>query len=140
MTIRTIIDTGPLVAFFFKGDTHHDWAVTQFGSLKRPLLTCEPVLAEACYLLASGGIDPSHVLQAVARGGLKIEFSLNSEIDAVGRLVTRYRDVGMSVADACLVRMSELHAHSQVLTIDQDFLVYRRDGRRTIPLVAPFDH
>lgn len=140
MTVSTIIDAGPLVAFFSKRDLHHDWAAEQFGRLMRPLLTCEAVLTEACFLLESGGIDPAHVLQAVAKGGLKVDFSLSEEIDAVSRLMTRYRDIEISLADACLVRMSEMKAQSQVMTIDRDFLVYRRDGRRTIPLVAPFDH
>jgi predicted nucleic acid-binding protein len=140
VTVATIIDAGPLVAFFSKRDLHHDWAVAQFARLMRPLLTCEPVLTEACYLLESGGIDPTHVLQAVSKGGLKVDFSLTSEIGRVSHLMMQYRDAGISLADACLVRMSEMKPQSQVMTIDRDFLVYRRDGRRTIPLVAPFDH
>ena len=138
MSIRTIVDTGPLVAFFSKGDSHHDWAVEQFASLTPPLFTCEPVITEVCFLLAGTGVGPNHALEAVARGGLKVDFALVAEIDPIRRLMARYRDAGISLADACLVRMSEIHSRCQVMTVDRDFLIYRRDGRRTIPLIAPF--
>ena len=138
MTLRTIVDTGPLVAFFNKADSHHDWAVEQFARLTPPLLTCEPVLSEVCFLLAAGGLSPVLALDTITRGALRLEFSLSTEIEAVRRLMVRYRDIGASLADICLVRMSEIHARCEVMTIDRDFLVYRRDGRRTIPLIAPF--
>lgn len=138
MTVCTLIDTGPLVAFFSHNDTHHAWAVEQLERLSPPLFTCEAVLTEACYLLKSAGGRASDVLEFAARGGLKIGFELKGELEAVHRLIVRYRDVGISLADACLVRMSETHPRCEVLTIDRDFLVYRRDGRRTIPLIAPF--
>ena len=138
MTLRTIVDTGPLVAFFAKGDTHHDWAIEQFANTAPPLLTCEAVVTETCYLVASAGGNPNAVLDFAVRGALQLAFSLEAELDAVRRLMTRYRDAGISLADACLVRMSELQPRSQVMTIDRDFLIYRRDGRLTIPLIAPF--
>ena len=43
----------------------------------------------------------------------------------------------MSLADACLVRMAELHSGSTVLTVDSDFTVYRMHGRRVIPVILP---
>lgn len=139
MTAQTILDTGPLVAFLNASDSHHEWASAQWGRLKPPLLTCETVLAEACFLLRSRGQDPAVVVDMVARGALRPEFSLANEADAIRRLMRRYADIGASLADICLVRMSELHSNCRVLTTDSDFLIYRRDGRRTIPLIAPFD-
>jgi predicted nucleic acid-binding protein len=136
--LHTIVDAGPLVAFFNRSDGHHDWAAAQFGSLKPPLLTCEAVLSEACFLLRAGGIDPALVLDAVARGAVRPDFSLAAETEPVRRLLRRYADLGASLADICLVRMSEIHSNCRVLTLDSDFLVYRREGRRAIPLIAPF--
>ena len=43
----------------------------------------------------------------------------------------------MSLADACLVRMSEIEKNCQVLTIDSDFKLYRKHGRRVIPIIMP---
>jgi predicted nucleic acid-binding protein len=137
--LRTIVDTGPLVAFFNEADSYHDWATEQFARLVPPLLTCEAVIGEACFLLARGSIDPNGPLHALARGALRLDFSLGTEIEPVRRLMNRYKDAGVSLADACLVRMSEIHPRCEILTIDRDFLFYRRDGRRTIPLIAPFE-
>ncbi len=139
MSRHTIVDAGPLVAFFNQSDTHHNWAVAQFARLKPPLLTCEAVLSETCFLLISRELNPTLPLDFVARGAMRVEFSLAAEIEPVRRLMRRYRDTGVSFADACLVRMSEIYPDCTVLTIDRDFLIYRRDGRRTIPLLAPFE-
>ena len=53
MTEKVILDTGPLVALLDAGDKAHDWTIRQFQQITGPLLTCEPVLAEAMYLLRS---------------------------------------------------------------------------------------
>lgn len=96
-------------------------------------------MTEACFLLRSGRIDPAVALDAVRRGAIKLGFSLLDEIEPVSRLMRRYANVGASLADVCLVRMSELYSDCEVLTLDRDFLIYRRDGRRVIPLIAPFE-
>ena len=77
------------------------------------------------------------LLALLSAEGLALEFSLAGEVSAVRRLVARYRDRPMSLADACLVRMSELLSDSSVITIDEDFHVYRRHGRQVIPLISP---
>lgn len=138
MSPRTIVDTGPLVAFFSKTDSHHAWATEQFTRVTTPLLSCEAVMSEVCFLLYAEGSNADHALKAVARGAIRLDFSLGAEIESVCRLMARYRDAGVSLADACLVRMSEIHPRCEVMTLDRDFLIYRREGRRTIPLIAPF--
>jgi predicted nucleic acid-binding protein len=49
----------------------------------------------------------------------------------------RYRNRPMSLADACLVRLSEIHATGLVLTLDGDFRIYRRHGNKVIPVRMP---
>jgi hypothetical protein len=49
----------------------------------------------------------------------------------------KYRDLPATLADACLVRMSEVHVDSVVFTLDRYFRVYRRNGRQAIPLISP---
>ena len=73
----------------------------------------------------------------VDRGLIEPSFRLADHADAVLRLMRRYRDVPMSLADACLVRMSELDRAGPVLTLDRDFTIYRRNRRRRIPLLTP---
>jgi predicted nucleic acid-binding protein len=130
-----IVDTGPLVAFLNRRDRYHSWAVEQFGSLPPPLLTCEPVLSEAAYLVRDLNGGPEAVLELVARGVVSPTFRLLEEIAAVKTVVRRY---GRDLADACLVRMSEIHSDCVLLTIDSEFRdVYRRHGRRSIPTRLP---
>jgi hypothetical protein len=40
-------------------------------------------------------------------------------------------------ADACVVRLVEIHEDHCVLTLDSDFTVYRRHGRLPIPVLHP---
>jgi predicted nucleic acid-binding protein len=130
-----IVDTGPLVAFLNRRDRYHSWALEQFGSLPPPLLTCEAVLSEASYLVRELHGGPEAVLELVARRVVAPTFRLLDEISAVTTLVKRY---GRDLADACLVRMSEIHSDCVVLTIDSEFRdVYRRHGRRSIPTRLP---
>ena len=135
---RTLMDSGPLVAFYSIRDQQHAWAFEQFGALPSPLLTCEPVLTEACFLLQRNGGRPVTILRAVREGIIQIAFALEAEAAALESLMERYADTPMSLADACLVRLSELHADSRVLTLDSDFKRYRRNGRQVIPLLAPW--
>ena len=133
-----LLDTGPLVAFLHAGDNHHRWAREQFGQFEAPLLTCEAVIAESCHLLRKIPNAPTRVLQMIERGSIRIDLSLQQENAAISALFRRYRDRPASLADICLVRMSEIHEPSMVLTLDSDFHVYRRLGRKTIPVLHPF--
>jgi predicted nucleic acid-binding protein len=134
---RVIVDTGPLVALLNAGDAHHEWARGTMSRLKPPLFTCEPVLAEAAYLVRRLPGGPQAVLDLVARGVVQVDFRVDSDLLALRTLLTKFASVPMSLADACLVRMSEVAPRSHILTLDGDFKVYRRSGRLTIPLITP---
>ncbi len=49
----------------------------------------------------------------------------------------RYQSVPMSIADACLVRMSEIYTQSSVITLDSDFRIYRKNRNQEIPVIMP---
>ena len=68
---------------------------------------------------------------------IRVAFNLGNQITAVRKLMRKYRSTPMSLADACLVRMSELFSESAIFTLDGDFRVYRRHGRQVIPLIGP---
>lgn len=138
MNPRFVVDAGPLVALLSERDHHHAWAKNTFGRIAPPLLTCEAVLAEAWHLLRGTGQGQLAILDLLSAGTIIIEFALASEVVPVRRLVSRYRDRPMSLADACLVRLAELFDEAKVVTVDQDFSIYRKHGRQAIPLIAPF--
>lgn len=138
--IKTIIaDTGIIVASLNKREKYNAWTLNQMRSIAAPLRTCEAVLTEACYLMRNNYRGKESVLELVERGILQIDFSLHTETTAVKELMTKYTDVPMDFADACIVRMSELIAGSTVFTLDSDFWVYRKNGIEQIPLIIPAD-
>jgi len=135
-----LVDTGALVAALNRRDSEHEWATRVLATLQPPLVTCEAVLAEACYLLKRVPDGPAALLELVARGLVRASFRLENEAEPVRQLLKRYASVRMDLADACLVRMTEIHADCELLTIDSEFRdVYRRRGRHAIPTVMP-DH
>ncbi len=134
---RFILDTGPLVAWLCPRDEHHLWARRAFAELPAGGLVCEAVLAEACHLAARDGIARSKVIEFVERGQLT-PVSLASELSLIRSLLDQYADAPMDFADACVVRLAELHADAKVCTTDRDFQFYRRNGREPMVLVAPF--
>lgn len=136
-TERVILDTGPLVALLDAGDSAHDWTILQFRKITGPLLTCEPVLAEAMYLLRSLRPAQEKILEWVERGALLCPFVLSEEVAHVRTLWNQYADVPMSLADACLVCMTEKYDDHRLCTLDSDFVFYRRHGRDPIPLIIP---
>ena len=137
MSVRYVIDTGPLVALLNSRDAHHDWAKQALSTLPPPLFTCEAVISEACFLVSKLKGGPEMVMSLVADGIVKPTFRLADEVDAVRALMKRFSSVPMSLADACLVRMTELEPRATVITLDQDFRLYRRNGRKTVPHQSP---
>ena len=132
-----LLDTGPWVALLSRNDTHHRWAVEQFRRLTPPLLSCEVVVAETCFLLARAGFDSALALQFIERGVVQLPFALQDQISAVRALLKRYDNVPASLADAALIRLAEVHDSPLLITTDSDFHTYRRHGRQTIPLITP---
>lgn len=137
MTAPVLIDTGPLVAFLNRRDQYHNWVSDQLARLTPPLLTCEAVISEACFLLRSLPSGPIAVLELIDRGLLQMSFRLGDEIVRIKGLMSRYANVPMSLADACLVRMAEQYLGSPLLTFDSDFKIYRKNRRQVIPTLVP---
>ena len=138
MTRVVLVDTGPLVALFNSRDQWHRWTIEAMGAIPIPLITCEAVITEASYLLGRAFGSADALFEAIGRRAVSIQFALAEDLTSVRRLMKRHGNLPMSLADACLVRMSELFSDSAVFTLDRDFSAYRRHGRQHIPLIAPF--
>jgi uncharacterized protein len=131
--MRRIADTGLLKAVLDPDDRAHPWAAAQFREYA-PFHTCDAVLVELAFLLGS----PIPGLLLIIRGDLILGFDLEAEIKPVLDLLQKYRDRQMDMADACLVRMTELESQSKVWTVDwRDFSVYRRHGKQVVPCEFP---
>jgi len=135
MAESVLVDAGFLVALLSRRDAHHEWAAAQLSGLPLPWRTCDAVLSEAFHLLGKAGVDPLGSL--LRRRALIAAFDLGRELDRVLRLLRKYRDVPMSLADACLVRMTETLPRPILVTTDADFRIYRRHGRQAVPCLMP---
>lgn len=137
MRQRILLDTGPLVALLKRQDQFHLWVTAEWETIEPPLLTCEAVLSEACFLLRNVYLGQEAVISLVNTKVIQTPFRLDEEAGNVRELLTRYQSVPMSLADACLVRMAEQYPESIVLTLDSDFGIYRKNRNQTIPVIMP---
>ena len=131
--MKPIADTGVIVALLADDDPCHEWATQPFRQ-HSPLYTCDAVIAEACSFFP----DPRPVLTLIGRGDLILDFEMAEQMPRIFALVTKYADQPMDLADACVVRMTELNDRCKVWTIDRlDFVAYRRQGRQSVPCEFP---
>jgi predicted nucleic acid-binding protein len=132
--MKHILDAGPLIAALNREDQHHAWACRTLESLGAPFYSCPEALAEAAAMTG----QPAALVEMVQAGDIDLAFNLAEQTASVLALLRKYADRDMDLADACIVRMTELMRDSRVVTVDRaDFSVYRRNGRELIPLIAP---
>ncbi len=133
-----LLDTGVIVALLDRSEGQHLRCVQALHQVEGQLMTCEPVIAEACYLVRDIPGATDAVLKNVEQGVFEIPVSLFRLSAAVRSVVRRYRNVPADLADACLVAMADELETGRILTLDSDFSAYR--WRRTRPfdlLIAP---
>jgi predicted nucleic acid-binding protein len=124
------------VALQNKNDHYHHWAVDALAKVAPPLLTCEAVISETCFLLRD--FKKSDVLfQWLRNGAIQIAFYLPNHAQAVQSLMAKYANIPMLYADACLLRMAEIHTSSSIFTVDSDFRIYRKHGNEPLTLIYP---
>ncbi|HVT80494.1 MAG TPA: PIN domain-containing protein [Phycisphaerae bacterium] len=137
-----IIDAGPLVAMIRKEDEYHEWAVRTVDALQPPFLTSESVISETAFLLHRHGGGIAELAAMFQREALRVVLDFGNEWPHLARLMAKYSTLPskkhMSLADATLVRLAELHDSASVMTLDRDFRIYRKHARRQIPLIAPW--
>jgi predicted nucleic acid-binding protein len=132
---NVLVDSGFVVALLSNRDSHHEWARKQASELPPPWSTCEAVLSESFHLLGGRGAPSLGAL--LHRRAVLVDFELSENLESVLKLIEKYSDVPMSLADACLVRMTETIAEPIVMTTDEDFRIYRRHSRHVVPCVTP---
>jgi uncharacterized protein len=131
--MNAIADTGFLVALVGSRDQFRDWALEVAKRITWPVLTCEAVLAETAFHLQSS----ERVVGMLRDNLVRVAFDCASHREQLYDLATRYADRHPDLADLCLIRMSELYPRHIVITVDDDFRVYRRNKREAIPLLTP---
>jgi len=132
--VKHILDAGPIIATLNAKDTHHRWACATLKRLGPPFYSCPEAIAEAAAMTG----QPAAIVEMIQAEEIILAFDLSQQTAAVLSLLKKYRDREMDLADACIVRMTELIRDSRVITVDRsDFAVYRRNGREIIPVIVP---
>jgi predicted nucleic acid-binding protein len=134
-----ILDTGPLVALLDARDEYHDWTVERMKLIASPMFTCESVISEALFVLDGAQAALCSVVGLLEKGKIRItqSLALKPERERVCEILMTYSNLPASLADACLVRMSENHPKRRVFTLDSHFHIYRRNDAEPIPLLIP---
>ena len=135
---QVLIDTGCVVALLDRNERYHKDCADIVRDLTVPLVTCEAVIAECCYLLRNIPGAPEAVLENVERRVFGIPFRLTESTTAVRQLMSKYRKVPMDLADACLVALAGELEMGEILTLDKDFSVYRWRRNRPFRNLLPF--
>ena len=135
MAASVLVDAGFVVALLSRRDNHHRWAIAKAPQHQPPWSTCGAALSEAFDLLGVRGVPALSAL--LRRRALRVAFALAHDLEPVLKLMHKYADIPMSVADACLVRMTETLPDPVILTTDADFRIYRRHSRHVVPCLTP---
>jgi predicted nucleic acid-binding protein len=132
--MKNILDAGPLIAALTRQDQYHAWARHTLERIGPPFYTCPEAMAEAAAMTG----QPAAIVEMIESGEILLGFDLSAQTAGVLLLLKKYAGREMDLADACIVRMTELMRDCQVITVDRrDFTVYRRNGREQIPFIAP---
>ena len=130
-----LLDTGCIVALLDRSEANHEICVAAVSEVNFSLVTCEPVIAEACYLLRKLRGASDAVLENVERGVFNIPFRIDQSTPALRALMKKYAQVPMDLADACLVHLATELGTGRILTLDGDFRIYRWGKNRPFELL-----
>lgn len=120
-----LLDTSVIVALLDRSERMHRRCAEEVQELGAPLVTCEAVIAESCYLVRKLRGAPEAIIENVARGIFQIPFQLSREAASVRAILRKYQDREIDLADACLIHLASEFETGEILTLDKDFEVYR---------------
>ncbi len=126
---RTLVDSGPLVALFDKGDQYHQQALDFLKAFAGELIATTPVLTEVAYLLDFSVAAQVDFIRWVSEGAITLAELNRRDLLRIVELTQKYADLPMDFADASLVAVGERLEIGQIATVDTHFHLYRMKGR-----------
>jgi uncharacterized protein len=128
-----------IVALLDRREVFHQRASAALAEIAAPLVTCEAVIAESCYLLRRVSGAREMVLANVESGVFQLPVQLGQCAPAVRRIWSKYRDREIDLADAFLIHLANEFSAGDILTLDCDFRVYRWGRNNLFRLRLPLD-
>ena len=127
--LRTIADSGPLIALFEPAERNHARVRSFIETYEGALLTTWPVLTEVGHMLGHSVDRQLAFLQWVERGGVEVTTPGAGAVSLIRQLSEKYRDLPMDIADGSLIVLALESGVRDILTLDRDFDVYRLPDR-----------
>lgn len=125
-----LLDTGALVALLDKSEKNHQRCLSFLKDFRGRLLTTEPVLTEALYLLGPSVQNQKTCIDFILKGGAILISQSSESLSRCLALMEKYSDVPMDFADATLVALAEEIGTDEIFTLDKKgFLTYRLKGK-----------
>jgi len=134
-----LVDASFLVSVYDKQEPYHRQCMGALDQINRPLVTCEPVVTEAIYLLRRLSGAPEAILISIQEGQLETPFQVANGTAEVLAYYTKYADTPCDFADACLIAMADQLNTGDILTLDSDFKHYRWRRTRKFNMLIPLD-
>lgn len=128
-----LIDTGPIVGLIAEADQYREAALEGFAKLNGPMITCWPVITEAAWLMRNMPSYSRLLARFLNDQKLQIEHLTKRDLPAIEQLLTRYQDLKLQLADACLLQLADRLNLQHIFTFDQrDFNAATTPSGRTL--------
>ena len=134
-----LLDTGVIVALLDPSDSFHERCAHALSGLGAALVTCEAVIVESCYLLRHVAGAAESILRSVATREFLLPITLVNSAGSVERILQKYRDREVDLADAWLIHLANEFGTGEILTLDGDFQIYRWGRNNSFHLLVPLD-
>lgn len=134
-----LLDTGFIVALLDRSENFHKTCAQTVREVEAPLVTCEAVITESCYLLRNLSGASEAVIENITAGIFQVPFQLSRDTAAVKQVLRKYKDRKIDLADACLIRLADQLGTADILTLDQDFAIYRWGNNKPFHVLPSTD-
>jgi len=134
-----LVDAGPLIALFDRDDKYHEAVMDFLRKYNGRLVTTWPVITEVTHLLSFNVHVQINFLEWLRRDAVEIINIEHQHIDRIIQLSEKYADIPMDLADASLIVIAELTGINDIISIDNDYFIYRTKSKKALNnLLLPY--
>ena len=123
--LKTIIDSGPLIALFDGSDKYHNDVLNFMKEYKGKLITSWAVITEVSHMLDFNLQVQIDFLKWCEVGGIEVYNITQDEISNIRVMMEKYIDIPMDLADGTLMYIANKQNIKNIVSIDSDFDIYR---------------
>ncbi len=132
-----LVDAGPIIAYYDQSDPWHQRVTQYLEKEQRQLITTCPCLTEALYHLRIDFRVQNELLLDLAKGLYHSEPLVAEDFSRIAELNAKYSDLPGDFADLSLIAISERLSIDTIASLDSDFAIYRRYGKKQFKRVFP---